>query len=182
MRRTVKKEACVLVVGGMYWIYGVIVIVILFYIRYYYTSPSEVTILQTSLHHFQFSMLREKQPIVIHDRVQDIESLKKAWFGPNITKAFSLEATKESAWTENRYKYFVLHAQQDCEVLLAPSSEKLVNGVPNPETTTLVAIQLAALQTVILPYRMKYLLQPKSAAVATFKAIGAHDYVTFLLP
>ncbi len=166
----------------MSWIYGVILILLILYVRYYYVSPKTVSILQTSLHHFQFSLLREKQPIVIHDRIQEIDSLKKAWFEPNIVKSLLLEATPQSTWIENRYKYFVIHAQQDCEVLLAPSSEKLVNGVPNPETTTLVAIQLGALQSVVLPYRMKYLLQPKHGSVATCKAIGAHDYITFILP
>ena len=61
-----------------------IIILLIIYIRYYYSYPKDVAILQTTLNEFTMQILTEKQPIVIQDKVQDITELRKAWFNTNI--------------------------------------------------------------------------------------------------
>ena len=124
-------------------------------------------------------MLREKQPIVIHDRVANLETLRGLWFSANSTTSFALAANPNTLeWIRNKYKYTVLQAEEDTEILLASPSESLKDGVM-PENATLVAIQLAAKQVLIVPYRMYYAIPTQKQPI---NAIGVNDIVTSLLP
>jgi hypothetical protein len=130
-------------------------------------------------------MFYEKQPIVIHDRVIDIELIRKAWFKYNFTNTSEIQSqvpNNTEQWTRNKNKYLLLHAQDNCEVLLAPASQDMVDGVPNPETATLVAIQLSQNQSVVIPFHMYYLVLSKSSTPVNLHAIHVDDIVTKLLP
>lgn len=159
----------------LWWI--LIVVIVAVYLRYYFRIPAEVAILQTTLSSFTFDMLREKQPLVIQDRVASIDAIKTSWFKHILTTDLTLDAFQEhTAWSKNKFKYLVLHPSAPCEVLLYPSALN-DHGVP-PEDATLIAIQLAENQMLIVPYRMHMSLQ----CTMQVRAIGVHDYITRFLP
>lgn len=161
---------------ALLWI--IVIIVAVLYVRYYFKFPKEVAILQTTLNNFTFDILREKQPVVIQDRVQDMNEIKRSWFKYIFNSELSFDPDEYSRWYTNKYKYLILHPSQACEVLLYPANEKFdASGVP-PENATLVAIQLAENQMLIIPYRMHSSISCPSHV----RALGVHDYITKFLP
>ena len=152
--------------------------IVALYISYYYRAPASVSILQTSLADFKLDMLYEKQPIVVQDRVADLGALHSAWF-PRTQRLANTAATlpPPEIWRKNQYKVLILQPTDvPIEVYLyrgALTSER----VP-PSDATLVAIQLAKNQVLMIPYRMTY----TTAAPAPAAAIGVHDLVTYFLP
>ncbi len=163
----------------IWWI--LIAVIVFIYIRYYFRTPKEVAILQTTLRNFSFDILREKQPLVIQDRVANIEEIKTNWFKHSFVTDLSFEPDQYTQWHHNKYKYLVLHPSAHCEVLLysttASAQPLAADGAP-PEDATLVAIQLAENQMVIIPYRMHWSIQTD----APVHALGVHDFVTRFMP
>ena len=149
-------------------------VLIIIYIASYFRTPKDVHILQTSLKDFTFDMLREKQPIVIDDRVMVLDEIQKLWFQPNITTQFRL--THSELWHKNKYKYIVLQAEQEGDVYMYAPGKKMIQGLPDTEET-LLAVHLLPGQMLLLPYRWWYHI-PDRMAVST---IGVHDYITYLL-
>lgn len=145
------------------------------YIASYYRVPKHVNILQTDLAHFTFDMLREKQPIVVDDRIVSLTELEKIWFKPNITSHFRLEYA--DLWHKNRYKYSVLQAEQEGDIYMFPPTGHMKDGVPDPEES-LLAVHLLPGQILIVPFRWKYYI-PERMVVS---AIAVHDYITYVLP
>lgn len=168
------------------YIFAFIIILFIVYIAYYYKYPKNISILQTTLRDFNFDMLREKQPIVIQDRVADIATLSSMWFSANSTAIFALSPSpdvSDPVWIRNKYKYIAIHAPAEhaCEVLLAPAktATDLQTQAPS-EDATIVAIQLAADQVVLVPFHMLYAIVNENKKEVN--AIGVHDLVTKFLP
>lgn len=159
----------------LWWILLLIIAVV--YLRYYFTYPKEVAILQTTLNNFTFNILREKQPLVIHDRVHSLDELRSTWFKHILTTHLTLPADSHIVWQTNKYKYLVIHPSDSCEVLLFQASAKLQDGHP-PEDATLIAIQLSENQVLIIPRNMHWSL----SSVSNVRALGVHDYLTQFLP
>lgn len=159
-----------------------IFIVIIFYVTYYYKYPKDLAILQTTLSDFHFDMLREKQPIVIQDRVANLSALNTMWFSANFTSQFSMEPSPDGnqpVWIRNKYKLIAIQAPTDsgCELLLAPAK---TNGTEPTEDTTIIAIQLAADQIALIPFHMLFSVVNDNKKEVN--AIGVHDFVTKFLP
>jgi hypothetical protein len=152
-----------------------IALLAVYYIASYYRYPHDVHILQTSADHFTFDMLREKQPLVIEDQVQDGAQLVAKWFSPNLVTPFSLDASE--TWHKNRYKYVVLHAQSEGDIYVYPPNKRLQGDVPDPQEA-LVAIHLTPFQVLLLPLHYRYLIAPPMKVTV----YGAHDYITYMLP
>lgn len=162
----------------------VLIILIFAYVSYYYRYPSDMHILQTTLANFKFDMLREKQPIVIQDRVATLSDIEKLWFTYNSVTRFELAPSdpQNPLWIANSYKFMVIHAAKgDCEVLLSH-----VNNIPDanglmPEDAAIIAIQLATDQLVIVPLHMHYAIC-SSNKNNMCQCIGVHDILTRILP
>lgn len=140
-------------------------------------------ILQTTLHDFKFDMLTEKQPIVIQDRVATLSDLEKLWFAYNIVNRFQLIPSDPQSplWIPNQYKFAVVQAKGDCELLLSHvNNTPDVNGLM-PEDAAIIAIQLRADQLVIVPLHMHYAIC-SSDKNNTCECIGVHDIISTLLP
>ena len=167
----------------LWYIVGVILIILLtVYISYYYRYPSKVTILQTSLSNFYFDMLCEKQPIVIEDRLVDVGVLSDVWFKHNTVERFQLASSDidNPIWIRNNYKFTVVNCQDACEVLLASATDEPDKNNVMPENATLVALRLAAHQSVIIPYHMHYAITQRENK--TVACLGIHDLLTRILP
>jgi len=156
------------------WIFLVIVVFVLWaYIRFTYKIPENIVILQTSLQDFTLKMLLEKQPIVVQDRVENIQPVWDGWFKYN--KVSSFEIKPELGWIRNRYKHMLLHGLEDGEVTLCYPLCKLNNRVPDI-TEEVITIKLYKGMSLIVPYRW-YLATDKP-----LYACGVHDLFTYMLP
>ena len=159
------------------WILIVIIVLLYIYISYYYRYPSNVSITQSSLSYFDVNLLHEKQPIVLEDKMEDIQVFKKSWFKWNYTKYYQMPEQVPEKWYKNQYKYLMIQPQESMELYLCPAHIKLVNNIP-PAEETLIIMKLKAHQIVILPFHWKYMIQ-------TYQPIyylGVHDIITPLLP
>ena len=158
----------------LYWIILIIIAIILWlYVRFTYKVPNKVVILQTSLTDFDFKMLLEKQPIVIQDRVDNIQPTWDGWFKYNKRNVF--EITADMDWIRNKYKYMLIHGLEDSELMLCYPLCKVSNGIPDT-TEEVITIKLYKGMSLIIPYRWYF---------ATNKAVyacGVHDMFTYLLP
>lgn len=166
----------------MSYLYVVICVLLIFYIAYYYRYPDTITILQTSLANFYFDMLREKQPIVVQDKVVDVNTLVDKWFKLNFVHPFDLQTSDISSptWIRNKYKYTLLHVHDDpCEVLIASARDTPKDNVL-PEEATIVALRLSPHQSVIIPFRMHYAITHADKKVV--KCYGIDDFITKVLP
>jgi len=156
--------------------FWIIVIISIYYISWYYRLP-ELTLLQSSLNDFNLSLLLEKQPIIIQDRIKDFEPVCKAWFMSAFTNYLTESATSvdNPIWNVNKYKYKLIHPSEDIEVGIC--SSKLVDGIP-PSDATLVIIKLKANMILILPYRIHYALMGNG----DIPIAVVNDIVTYFLP
>ncbi len=159
------------------WVLIIIAILLYIYISYYYRYPSNVSIIQSALSYFDVNLLQEKQPIVLEDKIEDIQIFKKSWFKWNYTKYYQLPEQVPEKWYKNQYKYLIIQPQESIELYLCPANIKFVNDIP-PAEETLIIMKLKAKQMVILPFHWKYMIQ-------TYQPIyylGVHDVLTPFLP
>jgi hypothetical protein len=162
----------------MKWYYWMVMICLVWYILYYYRSPSSVAILQTTLPEFSFDILLQRQPVFIFEKVNDITHLQHAWFPSNKVDVFQQSARDTDDWRKNKYKYLLLQPTSDTEVVLYPANKKLTTDSVPPEEETLLAIKCRAHQIVLLPYRWHFFI-PKEVS---YIWMGVHDWITRFLP
>ena len=153
-----------------------IIILLIIYIRYYYSYPKDVAILQTTLNEFTMQILTEKQPIVIQDKVQDITELRKAWFNTNIGFTNVYVYSESPEWIRNKYKYLIIQPNEDLEILIYPPNQKSIDGNPDPEGH-IVAVKLLVNQVIILPLHWKYHLEKQ----VKFKTMGVQDFISLFI-
>ena len=162
--------------GFVFYAFCAIVVVICLYIWTYFRTQGMVEIHQATLADFQFDLLREKQPLVIDDRVVSLADLHRMWFGSNITSEFRLDGTE--TWHKNKFKYLVVHAEQEGDIYLYPAGKRMIEGnIPDTEES-LIAVHLLPRQVLIIPFRWHYLVMPPMQ----ISCLGVHDYVTYMLP
>lgn len=160
----------------MGWIIIVFLAFIALYVSTYYKYPDKLAIHQTGLDTFQFEMLYEKQPLVLDDRVVRLEDLDRLWFSSNITSKFRLQSS--NTWHVNKFKYLLLHAEQEGDIYLYPAGKKKIAGGVPDTNESLLAVHLLPGQVMIIPFRWSYLLmEPMQVG-----ALGVHDYITYMLP
>ena len=158
----------------IYWIlFAILVFIIWIYVRFNYKVPSNIVILQTSLQDFDLKSLLEKQPIVVQDRVDNIQPIWDGWFKYNIKGQF--EITPDMEWIRNKHKYMLIHGIEDGEVLLCNPNCKAHNYIPDP-SEEVMAIKLYKGMSIIIPYRWYF------AVTKTVYAGGIHDIFTYMLP
>lgn len=158
-----------------------ITIILCVYLYDYYRIPTDLVVLQSTLDHFKFDLLREKQPIVVQDRVPTLDTIHDLWFRYNKTTRWTTQ--NSPAWSRNRYKYMLMQAQTECDLLVTLGNVPLTeDGSPDPEVVTPVGIRLQANQFVILPYKSYWVASPLDGEICSFNVLGVHDYISFLLP
>jgi len=134
--------------------------------------------MQTSLDKFKFDALLDKQPLVIDDPNCNMDIIKDAWFQFNPSTMFTV--TGSDIWHTNRYKYNLVKATSEREVLLChPNIALNDDGVPNPDASV-VAVQMSAGQVLIVPFHWHYCVP--LAKDSACECMGINDLVTYFLP
>jgi len=132
-------------------IYILITIIILYTICYY-IFPSELSILQTNIDNFNFSLLSKRQPIVISDYIHEPEKVIDSWFKYNFINKID-DNNDNNDWKHNNYKYLFINANKDVEVIIYKAQITKVNPTSNDK---IIIIKLEKNQSLIIPFKWKY--------------------------
>ena len=115
-------------------------------------------IMQVGATDFDVRLLAEKQPIAIEGLWSDVRVVRDAWFARGFWTRERARLTGGSGWQRGRgYCTVAWAAQNGPDVLLAPSTSTMVVDtatgeiVPHPESSTVVAMQLAEGQAMLVP-------------------------------
>jgi len=158
----------------MIYVYATVIVFILAYIYCYFIYPSYISIIQTSLEDFDFNLLLKRQPIVIEDRIKDVINVINSWFSPNIIQDIQFDTKR--IWNVNSHKYLYVYTLIDSELLLFAHGNKVIDDVPD-SNESVIAIQLKANQSAIIPFRWYYSIKN----IDDVKLYGIHDYITYAL-
>lgn len=140
------------------WIYVAIIVIIYIYISYYYRYPAVAKVLFAEATPFPDHLLYEKQPIIL---MQATEFPKLS--GKQLT--IPLEV-----WHKNKFKHLLLQPQVSQEIHILPANQKL------NDQATLMTLQMKPDQILVLPLHWQY------HCTAEVKALGVHDWISWLLP
>jgi len=136
----------------------IFIIIIIIYICCYFIFPPDVLILQSNISDFNFSSLITRQPIVIGDYLQEPEKLIQLWFNTN----FKTSLNPMNDWVQNKNKYLFINASKDTEIIIYKAT--IFSYIPN-EDDKIIAIKLKKSQSLILPYRWNYYLNPDDISI-----------------
>ena len=134
----------------------IIFIIILFlYTLCYYIFPSDITILQTTIEHFNFDLLSSRQPIVISDYLNNPEEIINSWFKYNIISYDDDNDNDDNDddWKHNNSKYLFINANEKTEIIIYKAERTKENP---PEDGKIIIIKLEKNQSLILPFKWKY--------------------------
>ena len=155
----------------MYDYLYVLIIILIIYSSLYYIFDNEFSIYQTNVTHFDFDLLYKRQPIVINDKINDMNELLYNWFLQNIIKK---NITFTDSWQRNKYKYLLVYSKEPCEVTLCNPKTNTVNGLPDAsaEISTIKLNNMA----LIIPFKWYYHISSDSVEL-----YGIHDYITYMI-
>ena len=157
---------------------GIIILLLILYVKHYYSYPLERQVVQTSLNTFNFDQLLARQPLVIQDRIKGLvglEELGKLWFPNNHKQTF---ISSVGSWARTSHKHtLILNESEPVEVLvLHPVGTYMSDKSPHPDET-LTAISLEANQVLILPLHTVFLVDKEKTVI-----LAVHDWITRFLP
>jgi hypothetical protein len=146
----------------------IFIIVIILYTICYYIFPSEISILQTNIELFNFSLLSKRQPIVISNYIHDPIKVIESWFKYNFIK--KLDKNDNNDWKHNNYKYLFINATDNIEVIIYKAQIQK----QNPKTDDkIIIIKLEKNQSLILPFKWKYYIDNDN-----YELWGIDDIIT----
>lgn len=145
----------------------IIIIIIVIYICCYFIFPPDIFILQSNISDFNFSSLISRQPIVLIDFLQEPEKLIQLWFNYNFKTFINQE---DDNWNHNNNKYLFINASKDTEIIIYKAT--FISYIPN-ENDKIIAIKLQKSQSLIIPYRWNYYLNPNDVNIW-----GINDLIT----
>jgi hypothetical protein len=157
-----------------YYIIAFIVAIILVYASLYFIHREDIVLHQTNVYNFDFSLLYNKQPIIIEDSVKEIDTLLLSWFSPNIISKYLII---NEIWKKNNYKYTIIYSIKDTEITLSHPYNNLDNYDTENPLFPLTTIKLKNNKLIIIPFKWKYNVLDTNDVIV----YGIHDYITYLL-
>jgi hypothetical protein len=154
-----------------------IILLILLYASLYYLYNNEFSIYQVNIENFDFELLYKKQPIVISEKITNIDNVIDNWFNYNII--YNLD--NNYIWEKNKYKYlFVISKDNEpVEISLCNPNSHIINGVTGVTRVTRVPRQDSNITTIkldnkalIIPFNWYYYISGNA------NIYGIHDYIT----
>ena len=154
-----------------------IILLILLYASLYYIYSDEFSIYQVNIENFNFELLYKKQPIVISEKITNIDNVIDNWFNYNII--YNLD--NNYIWTKNKYKYLFIISKDNepVEISLCNPNSHIVTGVTGVTEVTKVPRQDSDITTIkldnkglIIPFNWYYYISGNAYIY------GIHDYIT----
>lgn len=154
-----------------------IILLILLYASLYYLYNNEFSIYQVNIENFDFELLYKKQPIVISEKITNIDNIIANWFNYNIV----YNVTNNYMWGKNKYKYlFVISSDSydnnsigiadPVEISLCNPNSQIINGLPHHDSD-ITTIKLDN-KGLIIPFNWYYYIS------GNVQIYGIHDYIT----
>lgn len=156
-----------------YYIIAFIILIIL-YASLYFIHREDIVLHQTNVYNFDFSLLYNKQPIIIEDSVKELDTLILSWFSPNIISKYLII---NEIWKKNNYKYTIIYSIKDTEITLSHPYNNLDNYDTENPLFPLTTIKLKNNKLIIIPFKWKYNVADTNDVIV----YGIHDYITYLL-
>jgi hypothetical protein len=148
-----------------------IILLILLYASLYYLYNNEFSIYQVNIENFDFELLYKKQPIVISEKITNIDNVIDNWFNYNII--YNLD--NNYIWEKNKYKYlFVISRDNEpVEISLCNPKSHIINGVTGVphQDSNITTIKLDN-KGLIIPFHWYYYISGNA------NIYGIHDYIT----
>lgn len=164
----------------MKWYWILLVVLVVIYLSYYYRYPAEVAILQNTLSDMDLNALLQKQPIVVEDRVSNLQELAAAWFKYHYKTGVHHVAQTDESWARNRYRYLVIQPTQSAELMLYPPGKPMdASGTAPDPAETLLVIPLAPNQPCVLPLHWRFRFHDLGTE---YSMVGVHDWLSWILP
>ena len=150
------------------YIYILILLLLLLYASFYYIYNGEISIYQVEINNFDFDLLNKKQPIVISDKIIDIDLILNNWFNYNII----YNLNNNYIWQKNKYKYLFVHSstKEPVEIYLSNPSSNITNGIPNQDSN--ITSIILNCKSIIIPFNWYYYIAGNT------NMYGIHDYIT----
>ena len=154
-----------------------IILLILLYASLYYLYNDEFSIYQVNIENFDFELLYKKQPIVISEKITNIDNVIDNWFNYNII--YNLD--NNYIWSKNKYKYLFIISKDNepVEISLCNPNSRIVTGVTGVTGVTNVPHQDSDITTIkldnkglIVPFNWYYYISGNA------NIYGIHDYIT----
>lgn len=154
-----------------------IILLILLYASLYYLYNDEFSIYQVNIENFDFELLYKKQPIVISEKITNIDNVIDNWFNYNII--YNLD--NNYIWAKNKYKYLLIISKDNepVEISLCNPNSHIINGVTGVTGVTKVPHQDSDITTIkldnkglIVPFNWYYYISGNA------NMYGIHDYIT----
>lgn len=150
------------------------IVILLIYIYSYFIFPLSIVIIQTTLSDFNFNLLTEKQPIILGDKITDVNTIITSWFKFNIIQDILFNFKYN--WNINYHKYLMIYCLEDTEILLYKAGYSVKNNVPDNKEI-IVAVKVKENHCIIIPYKWYYNIKNNN----NIKLYGIHDYITYIL-
>ena len=147
------------------------IIILLLYVSFYYLFNDEISIYHVAINNFDFDLLYKKQPIVISEKIKDINVIINNWFNYNIIYNIS----NNYIWEKNKFKYLFISSidNHPVEISLCNPNTCIINGIPSTDSN-ITTIKLDN-KGLIIPFNWYYYI---SGNVILY---GIHDYVTICI-
>jgi hypothetical protein len=147
------------------------IIIILIYASLYYLYNNEISIYQVNINNFDFDLLYKKQPIVISEKIKDVDLIVNNWFNYNII----YNINNNNIWEKNKYKYLFIISTDNypAEISLCNPNTSVINGLPHQDSN-ITTIKLDN-KGLIIPFNWHYYI---SGNVIIY---GIHDYITICI-
>ncbi len=148
-----------------------IILLILLYASLYYIYSDEFSIYQVNIENFNFELLYKKQPIVISEKITNIDNVIDNWFNYNII--YNLD--NNYIWSKNKYKYLFIISKDNepVEISLCNPNSRIVTGVTKVphQDSDITTIKLDN-KGLIVPFNWYYYISGNA------NIYGIHDYIT----
>jgi len=129
-----------------YIILGMVILVIICYIKYYTKTYPSLTFLQSTIDKVDFEMLNSKIPIIITDQIVNVYDVFSIVFNYQYTFITKMHVIG-SSWVRNSHKYMVLYPITRETIKIAHPKSKMKDG-----KYEYIDIILNKNQLLIIPY------------------------------
>lgn len=129
----------------------ILILITLLYAQYYLKYKHDYEILQVQLDNFKLQMLYEKYPIVIFDRVYQLNDLLKTVFAYSFLfqKEIGIQPDKVH---RNKHKYLILNSDDEVVIkLINPKYKNEIKENLNDCNVQFISVKLKEHQCLVVP-------------------------------
>ncbi len=148
-------------------IFILIILILIIYIRYYTKINIDTKILQANLYNLNYNILQEKYPIVINDKIVNINDIINKTFKHLYTKKFQNTIFNENI-KQNLAKYCLFHNNTDNDIeifIINPINSKLFSFKNSPNNNNFLTSTETNIDNI---FSIKMILKPYNVLILPY--------------